>query len=396
MHKKSLLTIVAAAALLASQSALFDAHSLDGDASTVASTQDPETSAENADVAAEAQALGISEDEVRFQTALQDAMDTVDFSSIDGGFAEYGSVMGPEFHLWYRSAKEPSQEVKDALDAIGALEYVEFERVPLSHDNLVRRAMGVYNSIQARGLPVGATIDTGLGGVELHAMKPLTANQRASAAREAGATGLPFRWGEPAPVPAAANGGGRLFVRENGFTCTGGFVVAGSNGARSLSTAGHCGAVDYTASYTDTPVLTIKSRRVDAIYDVAKLDNSTVTWAAKFWDGTLNRSVLSRKLWSGMQVGDPVHKWGSISQYTVGTIVNRNACNATGCTPNSLWVEVKPNGAPEMCKGGDSGGPMFYGNQAYGIISSQQINGPNCIYMPQQLTSALGLTVVTQ
>ncbi len=209
-------------------------------------------------------------------------------------------------------------------------------------------------------------------------------------ARDEQAVGdVPVQW-EIGPLSEPNIDGGHPLAP----VCTAGFVVVhdGDNN-RGISTAAHC---DNGLSYFGY-FMTFKEARYADNYDVQWHDNVAVTWSPKFYMGNETRKVLSRKLYSGMHVGDAACKYGRSTQLTCGLIVNRDFCPGyvLSCNPN--FVLVKRREDLDMSRDGDSGGPWFYNRQAFGIhsgglpVSGSGIRG---IFMPQEFVGTLDLEVL--
>jgi hypothetical protein len=310
-------------------------------------------------------------------------MDTIPFAELDPGFAEYGSRLGKDFEIWYRSALPPSSLLKAQLERAGVLEYVRFVRVPLSLTGLVAEAKSLAASLAGQQIPVGVTIDTATGGVVLHPYAGSNLAERTSSANIAAATRLPFVWGDAPPAPA--NYGGKNLNTPLGG-CTGGFVVVNGTTKR-VSTAAHCGQVGDAIAYGGATGFTLKTRKYDAWYDYATVGKPTETWTAdvKYADSGATRAVTAMRTWSSMNVGDPVTKYGRTTGLTGGTIQSVHSCSPAGCDPESWMVRVDPNSSyPKMCDHGDSGGPNMFNNTAYGITSGVYPDG-DCTFFPIEM-----------
>ncbi len=390
--QSALMTAAFAVALGAVTAATPSAATVSGRGPTTTAARVSE--APQSDVAQLATDLAISVEEVEAQLALQDAMDTIPFSKLDLGYAEDGSVPGRDFHLWYRSALEPSAGLIDAMKAAGVLQHVSFERVPLSLEDLMARAVAVNSVLTVDRVPVGVTIDTKSGGVVFHPYEGASDAARKDAEAVAERDSLPFSWGEPPPTPA--NYGGKAANFPAG-QCTAAFVVETSGGDRRVTSAGHCGAVGESVTYGQETGFTVGTRSFTSFRDVLTFDKASETWSpkVKYAANGTTRDVDAVRLWNQMDVGDPVSKYGRATDYTIGTIVDRHACAAfpQTCDPEALYVRVQVDTGTQMCAEGDSGGPYMLANTAYGIGSARFSDG-DCTFTPQQLIT--GGTVVTR
>lgn len=319
-------------------------------------------------------------------------MDEIPFEELDPGYAEDGSVLGSDFQIWYRSAAPTTEPLLAALRAAGADPYVEFVRVPLSLKDLIRAAHHVEERMQSQNLPVGVTIDTATGGVVLHPYAAGSSFDRGPAGRVVERSGLPYSWGDPPPAPYIRGG---QYVDVGGNACTAGFVVDTPAGNRRVSSAGHCGQVGDHVTYNSASGWSVKARDYDAFHDYLTFDKPSQTYTAtvQYSASGTSRDVTGTRLWSSMDVGDPVSKYGSSTGYTLGTISGKHACSPAGCDGESMFVSVNPDpGYAHMCSFGDSGGPVMYNTVAYGLVTGGS-TATNCIFMPQQLMTP---AVVTQ
>ncbi len=87
-------------------------------------------------------------------------------------------------------------------------------------------------------------------------------------------------------------------------------------------------------------------------------------------------------------MGSQVCKQGKTTGYTCGTISTISYCASGACT----WVRVAGNGT-NLSEGGDSGGPWFSGNTAYG--SHTYGIGNDSAYMPVNYFSGISVTIAT-
>lgn len=171
-------------------------------------------------------------------------------------------------------------------------------------------------------------------------------------------------------------------------TCTSGFSVKNSSGTKGVTTAGHCNNsqsysgvslpfMSGTAWPSSTPWYDIQWHRGDQAFTVRNL----------IWDGTYNRFIYSVKFRTSQSVGEWVCKYGMTTGYACGTIA---VTNQDGVNIRVDNMTVQP---------GDSGGPWFWNNTAYGttIAACTLSNGTQCvIYGPvDQIYNILGLTILT-
>lgn len=187
--------------------------------------------------------------------------------------------------------------------------------------------------------------------------------------------------------------------------CTSGFVVANSAGTRGVLTAGHCGDPQtyYEFGGTNYPMTFISEIR-DADQDVQWHTTTHDEYPEFYADSTATaRTLTGRRLRSSTAVGNAVCHRGSASGYSCGTVQSTtyqptyaNACPGTTCA--SVWITV--GGANLACYPGDSGGPWFNCQTAFGIYKGQSSTGTapgQCnlaIYMSTDYISGLGVSLV--
>ncbi|MCS7017190.1 MAG: S1 family peptidase [Gemmatales bacterium] len=168
-------------------------------------------------------------------------------------------------------------------------------------------------------------------------------------------------------------------------TCTSGFSVRNSSGTKGITTAGHC---NNSQSYNGVN-LPFQSGTPDSggIYDIQWHTAPGFTVRNLIFDGTYNRYIFSVKFRANQSVGERVCKYGKTTGYACGTIA----------TTSQDGVNVRVDNM--TLQGGDSSGPWFWNNTAYGttIAACTLSNGnPYAIYGPvDQIYNILGLTVLT-
>lgn len=182
--------------------------------------------------------------------------------------------------------------------------------------------------------------------------------------------------------------GGKLMTDTVGgvvFSCTSGFTVRDAvSQLTGVTTAGHCFAGAGDATYTESPTISypadFSGARWDANQDFAwyqtshpELPSFNTGLGMRTQSGTQPRLEME---------GNPVCHYGigsdSIaghSGYSCGVVADihfapaSNICNGLVC--DAVWVRVTDSGTPGgaydiECRGGDSGGPYFFGTVAWG------------------------------
>ena len=216
---------------------------------------------------------------------------------------------------------------------------------------------------------------------------------------------------EPVEAETAFEGGHRM---KNGLAvCTSGFTVYHrSTGRYGLLTAGHCDEDTYRAQGT---TLTFESRQYGrfldaAVYLIPSGQSHQVTNKVICVNNYATQSICSiRSIESSrLKMMDmPVCRSGTNSGVSCGTVNNVSylpnpdeGCDGIGGPCAAVYVQAT---GPTMqsCRG-DSGGPVYSGNSAYGIHNGSN-SGNDCdllgvsIYFSAigRVTSILGVDVVT-
>jgi streptogrisin C len=155
--------------------------------------------------------------------------------------------------------------------------------------------------------------------------------------------------------------------------------IQASTGKKGTSTAGHCPDNLTWRSYT----LPWQGGTTGGVNDIQwNLANSPVTPRNQVYDGGGLRSITSVKYRAYQLINEWVCKYGVTTTYGCGQIV----------TTSFDGVNVQVHNV--NVQGGDSGGPWFYGNTAYGTTISKY--GSDAIYGPiDDYLNVLGVVVLT-
>lgn len=171
--------------------------------------------------------------------------------------------------------------------------------------------------------------------------------------------------------------------------CTSGFSVISSSGTKGISTAGHCSD---TLSYNNQS-LPFRAGAYSGTTDAQWHEAPGFTVRNLTYDGTYNRYIYGTKLRSNQYVGEWVCKYGKTTKYGCGEIIDKNY--APSYVPNAAHTFIRVRRwFVDLSDPGDSGGPWFSGNTAYGIMSGEV--GIIAVYMAVDYFGNLPVTVLTQ
>ncbi len=178
-------------------------------------------------------------------------------------------------------------------------------------------------------------------------------------------------------------------------TCTAGFtVVKPSTGVRYLTTAGHCNDSQTFDGTSTTFVKDWESGNVDFQLHKPSSGNSA---SPKFLANGSTRTVTGQKTYSSVVVGSSVCKQGKKTGYTCGKITSKKATGVDNNTGGKSFIKVNRNidDSGKISDKGDSGGPWFMGNTAYGWHHSGVSNGSfskfmSVSFLPSGYSLAIG------
>lgn len=165
-------------------------------------------------------------------------------------------------------------------------------------------------------------------------------------------------------------------------SCTSGFNVRRpSDGARRATVAGHCGN---TQSFGSTSSSYFNQWWGGSRDVQMHTFSSSHTLTAQFQVGSGLRSVTSSRSRTATVIGETVCHYGPRSGHDCGTISSKTHTPASNVVPSAYptFIQVAPlSGAGALTTGGDSGGPWFIGNRAYGFHTGAATNGSYSYYM---------------
>ena len=201
----------------------------------------------------------------------------------------------------------------------------------------------------------------------------------------------------PVSTPAANSYAGLTTT-----TCTSGFSVQSTTGALNTGvlTAGHCRPGPESGDqYYGSQLLPFQREKYEGKRDVQF--HTTPNYDDKNWayDGQNDattpfyRNISGRKLVSEMFEGQDVCHYGKITNFGCGLIYSK--IYSPSYVPNSQagFIYVDSNSSLDLCEPGDSGGPWYRNENAFGIMSGQF--GVDAIFMPIEYINTLDVTLLT-
>jgi hypothetical protein len=346
-------------------------------AGPVEARAEAEADALQQDAAVYSETFRVSLQEAGRQLQLQEAIDALNARLAEEQAATFAGLSiehTPEFHVVARFTRKGEETIRPYLSpALAAVVRVEPARFTLYQ--LERRLEASYHRVRGAGIPSAGGVDVRANRAEVHVLRGNSASARAVL----GAGDAAVVEVDQLPREEINMYGGLPIS-----TCTTGFTVRNSAGTRGVSTAGHCGNSQTLSGYA----LTFRGEAYSGSYDVQWHNASGHTYPNTIKVGSGTRSITGTRSRTSQTVGSQVCKQGKTTGYTCGTISTISYCASGACT----WVRVAGNGT-NLSEGGDSGGPWFSGNTAYG--SHTYGIGNDSAYMPIDYFSGISVTIAT-
>ena len=174
---------------------------------------------------------------------------------------------------------------------------------------------------------------------------------------------------------------------------TSGFAVITPGGIRGITAAAHAANNQNWSGYN----LPFQQERLETFYDVQwhTAPGCTVTNKIKWWIDGSTRTIIGTVNRSAQPVGQYVAKYGRTTYYTGGGITAKNVTLGyiPNCQPTFIRVDDNAGFSP-LAAGGDSGGPWFLGNDAWGVTCAVDGDG-NAYYMAVDYVNGIGVSIMT-
>jgi hypothetical protein len=175
------------------------------------------------------------------------------------------------------------------------------------------------------------------------------------------------------------------------------------SGIKGFLTAAHCGNTQSYFGYNGQSYATTFKAELNTARKDMQWHSTASGEFAEFYANstTARRQVTSATGWADQAEGSVACHRGQTTGYSCGTITDKTFQTST-CNGNNpcefTWVRVE--GGALACSGGDSGGPWFLGNSAYGIHHSGASAGTapgQCnfaVFSPIDFKTDLGLSIL--
>lgn len=176
-------------------------------------------------------------------------------------------------------------------------------------------------------------------------------------------------------------GGAKVATATGSSYCTSGFSVKNASNVTAMTTASHCeGMKTYYNTNGTTIGLTFVTETKDADQDV-EIHTSGFAELGQFYadSTTTARTLTGKRLRSSTAAGNQVCHRGVTTGYSCGTVSLTNyqptyagACGTQTCS--AVWVKVDGD-STTACDQGDSGGPVFASQTAFGLLKATNDSG---------------------
>lgn len=300
----------------------------------------------------------------------------------------------PEFRIIVQFTNGGEETIRPYIENGPLANLVEVRTASVPLAELKSTQSGLLRTLDALNIPVESGINVFDNRVELHVTDPTQLN----VVLEGANIQLPPHV-RVITIARLSTPTTDIYAGLGLSTCTSGFSVKkNSTGTNGITTAGHC---NNSQSYASTN-LSWQDGRTYGSYDIQWHTIGSLTARNLIYDGTYNRYVYGTEHRNNQTLLEPVCKYGPNGGYGCGEIIDTayrpTPANQGGyiANPNYTFIRVEEPGV-DLAVGGDSGGPWFWNNTAYGIQSGEYGGNEDiAIYMAVNYISDLGLSVLTQ
>ena len=380
------------------------------------STTPINTDALGMDAQSYASDYGVTVEEARSRLTLQESVGPLQKDLIDNESATFAGLWiqhEPEFRIITSFTQEAEVTVRPHVTGGPLAGIVDTRTADTTLASLQAVQLSAHSLVKSEGIAVESGINVIQNRVELYVVKDahsdvLLSSLRAQLPNKAHLIEV-SKLSEPVTNIYA---GLELDPDVGPEPCTTGFSVEHSNGTKGILTAAHCApGVGNKIEYANVD-LPIQDKELGGSHDVLWATTPTYTVRNLINDGTYNRYVYSTATANDHVAGRYLCKYGVATEYGCGDIRLTNytldvPCHG-GCQWSNTFITVRHSqDGVELADEGDSGGPWFYNNTAYGLMVTRLevteiysdgtrktfIEG---VYMPIHYINALDVSVLTQ
>ncbi len=183
----------------------------------------------------------------------------------------------------------------------------------------------------------------------------------------------------------------KIVIGNTKYICTSGFGVESSSGTRGISTAGHCP----DSLEEDGSNLTLQGFGYEGFYGDFQWHTGTQSFSNGFYAGNNSETEVDER--DVINVGSPsvgqtLCRNGIMSHRDCQQVRKINVCNDGVCSLVQMGAHLSTDG--------DSGGPVYWGNTAYGIHQGMVYDpfepfGREVFSRADRIYNALGIFIAT-
>ena len=282
----------------------------------------------------------------------------------------------PQFRIVVQFTQNAQDLIASYVNSDKLAEVIVVRTADVSLAELKEAQLEAMAAIKNENIAVESGIDVKAGKVQIYVVE----RDRLNAAIERGAIRLPDKT-DIDTVSAMSQPNADIYGGLPLSICTSGFAVKNGSGTKGITTAGHC---NNTQSYSGTN-LPYEDGLWDTSYDIQwhTAPGFTVTNEIRYSSAGSTRDITGTIGRNSQTIGGYVCKYGKATHYTCGYISDKNYQPSYVPNATETFIRVDDTaGYSPLSEDGDSGGPWFLHNNAYGTHSGSVGADPNdAIYM---------------
>jgi hypothetical protein len=338
-----------------------------------------------------AQQTGVSVDEATRRIAIERAageLDSVLATEESATFAGLWIQDKPSYRVIVRFTDAAAEGRLQARIAGGPLEgLVDVRPARFSLAQLEAKQKETRRNTERAKVQQNSDINVFENKVEVHTLDPDKLKAKLASVNAKIPDGVELK-----RVPRLATAEVAIYGGVGLSTCTAGYNVRSGSGELGISTAAHCGNTQYYQGVQ----LPFRGEDNNGDQDVqwhSACDLFDVT--NEFQSGIGLRAVTGTVARSSQAIGSMVCKYGMTTGRTCGYIQSKSI--DLGPNHNGTFIRVDSRSAyNNLSEPGDSGGPWFVEDKAYGThFGAPGDDANDSIYMAINYISSLGVSVLT-
>lgn len=283
----------------------------------------------------------------------------------------------PQFQVIVQFTQDSEETIQPYIENTYLTDVIEVRTVNMTLTELETTQNAAWSIVRDLGVPMDYDINIAENRVELYVTDPAQLN---NVLRKANIH-LPSNV-QIIKVDGLSREVAEIFAGLALSSCTSGFSVRTSSGTKGITTAGHCpNSITYSGKN-----LPYQSGIWQFEYDVQWHTAPDFTVRNLAYDGTYYRLVYGEQHRNNQYIGEWVCKYGKVTGGGCGSIASK--------TFNGTFIRVH-SGSVDLGEPGDSGGPWFVSNIAYGLMTGDIEPGNDAYYMAINYIDILGLDVLT-